>query len=142
VHGPTQEEKVLPYLAFEGSKNFDINLEVFIKPDKSEEVSVCKSNFRHMYWNVNQQLAHHTVNGCNIQVGDMYASGTISGPTPDTYGSMLELAWKGTKPIRMKDGSVRKFINDGDEVILRGYCEKNGIRVGFGEVRNRVLPAK
>jgi fumarylacetoacetase len=72
----------------------------------------------------------------------MYASGTISGPTPDTYGSMLELAWQGTKPIRMKDGSVRKFINDGDEVILRGYCEKNGIRVGFGEVRNRVLPAK
>ncbi|HEX9649387.1 MAG TPA: fumarylacetoacetase [Cyclobacteriaceae bacterium] len=142
VDGPTQEEKVLPYLAFEGSKNFDINLEVFIKPDKSEEVSVSKSNFRHMYWNVNQQLAHHTVNGCNIQIGDMYASGTISGPTPDTYGSMLELAWQGTKPIRMKDGSVRKFINDGDEVILRGYCEKNGIRVGFGEVRNRVLPAK
>ena len=142
VDGPTQEEKVLAYLAFEGSKNFDINLEVFINPDKSEEVSVCKSNFRHMYWNVNQQLAHHTVNGCNIQVGDMYASGTISGPTPDTYGSMLELAWKGTKPIRMKDGSVRKFINDGDEVILRGYCEKNGIRIGFGEVRNRVLPAK
>ena len=93
-----------------------------------------------MYWNVSQQLAHHTVNGCNIKVGDMYASGTISGPTPDSYGSMLELAWKGTKPIKMKDGSERKFINDYDTVIMRGYSERKGIRVGFGEVRNTVYP--
>ena len=94
-----------------------------------------------MYLNICQQLAHHTVNGCNIEVGDMYASGTISGPTPDSYGSMLELAWKGTKPLTMADGSERSFIQDGDTVIMKGYAEKVGIRVGFGEVSAKVLPA-
>ncbi|HSJ66493.1 MAG TPA: hypothetical protein VK921_02410, partial [Anditalea sp.] len=89
-----------------------------------------------------QQLAHHTVNGCNINVGDMYASGTISGPTEDSYGSMLELSWKGTKPIKLSDGSERKFINDGDTVTMRGYCENENIRVGFGQVSAKVLPAK
>lgn len=94
-----------------------------------------------MYWNIAQQLAHHTVNGCNINVGDMYASGTISGPTEDSYGSMLELAWKGTKPLKLEDGEERKFIEDGDTVIMKGYCEKEGIRIGFGEVSAKVLPA-
>jgi len=141
TEGPKQDPPVLPYLEFEGQHNFDINLEVAIRPDGADEKVVCRSNFRHMYWNVCQQLAHHTVNGCNIQVGDMYASGTISGPTPDSYGSMLELAWKGTKPVEMSDGSTRKFIEDGDEVIMRGYAQKEGIRIGFGEVRTKVLPA-
>jgi fumarylacetoacetase len=95
-----------------------------------------------MYWNINQQLAHHTVNGCNIQVGDMYASGTISGPDSDSYGSMLELAWKGTKPVKLADGSERTFILDGDEVIMRGHALKDGIKIGFGELHTRVLPAK
>ena len=89
-----------------------------------------------------QQLAHHTVNGCNIRCGDLMGSGTISGPTEDSYGSMLELAWKGTKPLKLSDGSERKFIQDGDTVIMRGHCEKNGIRIGFGELSTMVLPAK
>ncbi len=142
VAGVKQDPAVLPYLKTTGDRNFDVNLEAIIKPDKSEECLVSRSNFRHMYWNVNQQLAHHTVNGCNINVGDMYASGTISGPTPDAYGSMLELAWKGTKPIAMPDGTERKFIHDGDTVIMRGYAERDGVRVGFGEVSNKVLSAK
>ena len=94
-----------------------------------------------MYWTMEQQLAHHTVNGCNINIGDMMGSGTISGPTPDSYGSMLELSWRGTKPLKMKDGSERKFINDNDTVIMRGYCEKDGVRIGFGEAKGKVLPA-
>jgi len=94
-----------------------------------------------MYWNICQQLAHHTVNGCNIEVGDMYASGTISGPTPDSYGSMLELTWRGARPIKLNDGSERKFINDFDTVIMRGYAEKGNLRIGFGEVSSQLLPA-
>ncbi|UOB19519.1 fumarylacetoacetase [Abyssalbus ytuae] len=142
VASPEQTPEVLPYLIFSGNKNFDINLEVSIQPENSTEKTVCHSNFKYMYWNINQQLAHHTVNGCNVKVGDMYASGTISGPTAQSYGSMLELSWKGTKPINMPDGSSRVFINDGDTVIMRGHALKNGIRVGFGEVRTKVLPAK
>lgn len=88
-----------------------------------------------------QQLAHHTINGCNIRSGDLMGSGTISGKEKNSFGSMLELTWKGTQPLKMKDGSERKFINDGDTVIMRGYCEKNGLRIGFGEVRTKVLPA-
>jgi len=95
-----------------------------------------------MYWNMTQQLAHHTVNGCNLRCGDMLASGTISGPTEGSFGSMLEIAWKGTKPVAMKDGSSRSFINDNDTVIMRGYAEKEGIRIGFGECAAKVLPAK
>lgn len=142
VSGPKQEPKVLPYLEYGGDKNYDINLEVAIAPEKSEETTVCHSNFKYMYWNMAQQLAHHTVNGCNIHVGDMMASGTISGKDENSYGSMLELAWMGTKPLKMKDGTERKFIHDGDTVTMRGYAEKDDIRVGFGEVSTKVLPAK
>jgi len=138
--GPKQEPEVFPYLKYEGDKNIDINLEVAIQPENAEETTVCHSNYKHMYWNQNQQLAHHSVNGCNIKAGDMYASGTISGPTKDSYGSMLELSWKGTQPIKLNDGSERKFIQDHDTVIMRGNCEKNGVRIGFGEVRTKVLP--
>ena len=88
-----------------------------------------------------QQLAHHTINGCKINSGDMLGSGTISGPTPDSYGSMLELAWQGTKPIQLSDGSKRSFIEDNDTVIMRGYCKKDAIRIGFGEVSTKLLPA-
>lgn len=142
VAGPTQEPKVLPYLEYEGAKNYDINLEVDITPDGGEANTICYSNFKYMYWNMAQQLAHHTVNGCNINVGDMMASGTISGKDENAYGSMLELAWMGTKPVQLKDGSERKFILDGDTVTMRGYAEKDGKRVGFGEVSTKVLPAK
>ncbi len=142
VPGPVQEPTPLPYLKFTGDKSYDIHLEVGIQPEGKEETTVCNSNFKYMYWNMAQQLAHHTVNGCNIRVGDMLASGTISGPTPDSYGSMLEISWRGTKPIQMKDGSERKFIQDGDTVIMRGHCEKDSVRIGFGEVTGKVLPAK
>ena len=142
VSGPNQEPKVLSYLEYEGEKNYDINLEVEITPEGSEEQTVCHSNFKYMYWNMAQQLAHHTVNGCNINVGDLYGSGTISGKDENSYGSMLELAWMGTKPVKMKDGTERKFINDGDTVTMKGYAEKGGKRVGFGEVSAKILPAK
>jgi len=115
-------------------------LEVAIRPKSAKETIVCKSNFKYMYWNMSQQLAHHTVNGCPVNSGDMMGSGTISGSTPDSYGSMLELTWKGEKPLIMKDGSERKFINDYDTVIMRGYCEKDGTRIGFGEVSTQLLP--
>ena len=139
TEGEVQEPKVLNYLAFEGNKNLDIKLEVLIATEQNEENLISQSNYKYMYWNYAQQLAHHTVNGCNINVGDVMASGTISGETPDSFGSMLELTWRGTKPLKMKDGSERKFINDGDTVIMRGYGLKDGVRVGFGEVSNKVL---
>ncbi len=139
--GPVQDVKVLPYLEYSGSRNYDIQLQVGIAPEGGTEDVVCNSNFKYMYWNIAQQLAHHTVNGCNINIGDIYASGTISGPTPDSYGSMFELAWKGTKPVQMSDGTERKWIEDGDTVIMRGWSEKNGVRIGFGEVSGKVLPA-
>ena len=142
VAGPTQEPNVLDYLKFDGLKNYDINLSVSITPEDSNiESIVCNSNFKYMYWNMNQQIAHHTVNGCNLNVGDMMASGTISGHTKDSYGSMLELSWGGKNPIELKDGSTRTFINDMDTVIMKGYCEKNNIRVGFGEVKSKILPS-
>lgn len=140
--GPEQDPEVLEYLKYEGKKHYDINLEVYIQPEGQEPFEVCRSNFRHMYWNMCQQLAHHTVNGCNINVGDMYASGTISGPETGSFGSMLEISWKGTKPVRMPDGSERKFIHDNDTIIMKGYGEKDGIRIGFGECVTKVLPAK
>jgi fumarylacetoacetase len=141
VKGPVQDPEVLPYLQSEGERNFDIRLEVLIEPAGGAQSSICRSNFRYMYWNMSQQLAHHTVNGCNMRTGDLCGSGTISGPDPDSYGSMLELTWKGTRPLTLSDGSERKFIADHDKVILRGYSEKDGIRVGFGEAVALILPA-
>lgn len=141
VPTPKQEPEVLDYLKFEGDKNFDIQLEVLLKPENGEENSICKSNFKYMYWNMAQQLAHHTINGCNVEVGDIYASGTISGKSPDAFGSMLELTWRGQNPLQLKDGSERKFIEDNDTIIMRGFCEKDGVRVGFGEVSGTILPA-
>ena len=141
VAGPVQRPKVLPYLEYTGDKHIDIKLEVAVRPEGADEKVVCRSNYKHMYWNMNQQLAHHTVNGCNIEIGDMYGSGTISGPGEGAYGSMLEITWKGTRPVQMADGTERKFIRDGDTVIMRGHAENNGVRIGFGEVSAKVLPA-
>ncbi len=140
IEGPRQEPEPLPYLQFDGKKSYDLHLEVKIQPEGGAADTVCSTNFKHMYWNMCQQLAHHTVNGCNLNVGDLCASGTISGPSPDSYGSMLELSWRGTKPIRLSDGSERKFLKDGDTVILRGWGERDGIRIGFGEATGKVLP--
>ncbi|MGE4346191.1 MAG: fumarylacetoacetase [Flavobacteriaceae bacterium] len=139
---PKQEDpKPLPYLQQTGNHTFDINLEVSIKPENGEETSISKSNFKYMYWTMSQQLAHHTINGCQVNSGDMMGSGTISGPTPDSYGSMLELTWGGKNPITLKDGTERKFIADNDTVIMRGFCQKDHLRVGFGEVSSKLLPA-
>ena len=142
VNSPEQDPAVLSYLAFEGKKSYDIHLQVGMTPENSTEKIICNSNFKYMYWNMSQQLAHHTVNGCNVRCGDLMGSGTISGSTPDSFGSMLELAWKGTKPLIMNDGSERRFIQDGDTVTMRGYCQNEQVRIGFGEVKAKILPAK
>ncbi len=142
VEGPKQNPPVLPYLQTKGPENIDINLEVLLQPLHKNPDTICRSNFKYMYWNMRQQLAHQTVNGCNINVGDMYASGTISGTEPGSYGSMLELSWRGEKPLKLSDGSNRTFINDDDTIIMRAHCQKEGLRVGFGESVTKILPAK
>jgi fumarylacetoacetase len=142
VSGPEQTVPVLPYLQSVGPQAYDIHLEVWLKSSKmNTPQKICRTNFSYMYWNMAQQLAHMASNGTNIDVGDVYGSGTISGPTPDSYGSMLELCWKGTRPITLTDGTTRTFIQDGDTVIMKGWCEKDGVRVGFGEVTTEVKPA-
>ncbi len=139
VEGPTQDPEVLPYLQYQGNKNYDIHLSVDIITQQGISQRISTTNFKYMYWNMCQQLAHHTVNGCNMRVGDLLASGTISGPTADSYGSMLEICWKGTKPVQMPDGTERKFIHDGDTVSMHGWCEKEGIRIGFGACDGQVI---
>jgi fumarylacetoacetase len=132
VAGPQQDPAVLEYLKYDGDSHYDVPLEVEIIPDGATSGQVvCRSNFRHMYWNMRQQLAHHTVNGCNLRAGDMMASGTISGPEPGSFGSMLEISWRGTQPVAMPDGSERKFILDGDTVVMRAPY--------FGEVSGTIL---
>ncbi|KAK2585618.1 hypothetical protein KPH14_010243 [Odynerus spinipes] len=137
-----QDPTPFPYLRHEGSCNFDIKLEVDIKSPTDVITTVCQSNYKYMYWTPRQQLAHHTVTGCNINPGDLMASGTISGETSDSFGSMLELCWKGTKPVNLKDGTTRHFLQDNDEVIVRGYCVGDGFRVGFGSCAGKLLPAR
>ncbi|XP_020637355.3 fumarylacetoacetase [Pogona vitticeps] len=140
---PIQDPKPLPYLCDDQPYTFDINLFVALKGDKmNKPATLCRSNFKYMYWTMKQQLVHHAVNGCNLRPGDLLASGTISGPDPENFGSMLELSWKGTKTVELGDGQTRKFLQDGDEVIITGYCQGNGYRVGFGECSGKVLPAK
>ena len=142
VEGPIQKPGVLDYLKFSGLKNYDINLSVSIIPDESNvESQICESNFKYMYWNMSQQIAHHTVNGCNLNIGDIMASGTISGKSKNSFGSMLELSWGGKNKIKLDDGLTRSFIEDYDSIVMRGYCEKNDIRVGFGEVKSKLLPS-
>ena len=139
IQGETQKPEVSNYLKFSGPKNYDIKLEVFIKPEGSNPTKVSTSNFKYMYWNMCQQLAHHTINGCNIQAGDMMASGTISGPNETEFGSMLELSWAGTKSIQLSNGDSRKFLLNNDTVIMKGYAMHNNIRIGFGEVKNKII---
>lgn len=146
VPGPAQAPEVMDYLKFTGLKHYDVNLEVALIPGTGNgsgtETSICKSNFRHLYWNLSQMLAHHTVNGCNTESGDIYGTGTISGPQAESFGSMLELAWKGTRPLMLTDGSSRVFLEDHDTVIFRGWAEMAGLRIGFGECRTQILPAE
>lgn len=142
IEGPVQDPQPLPYLQFDGAKNFDIHLSVSLKPENTEEKLICQSNTKFLYWNMAQQLAHHTVNGCNIRCGDTMASGTISGPEPDSYGSMLELSWRGTKPIDFGNGITRKFIDDGDILTLKAAAIAKSYKIGFGEVTGKIEPAK
>ncbi|MBI1915763.1 MAG: fumarylacetoacetase [Planctomycetes bacterium] len=140
--GPAQDPPPLPYLGTSGPMSYDINLEVHLQSGRMDEpVRICRSNFKYLYWNIAQQVAHHTVNGCNLRPGDLLASGTVSGPTPDSFGSLLELTWRGTRPITLGNGEERRFLEDGDRVTFRGWCQGNGYRVGFGEVTGRILPA-
>lgn len=142
VQSPKQDPEVLDYLKVSGSRNYDIALEVdLVTPDGTAN-RISDSNFKYMYWNMNQQLAHHTVNGCNVNVGDMMASGTISGKDQNSYGSLLEITKSGKEPLKLANGEERTFLEDGDSIVMKGYCEKDGIRVGFGEVRTKILPAK
>lgn len=141
VKGYNQDPPVLPYLQYTGDRNLDIELQVFITPQHSSASQICSSNYKYMYWTMAQQLAHHTVNGCPIRVGDLMASGTISGPEPHSFGSLMELSWKGTKPITLLDGSQRTYIEDYDTVTITGFCKSGDIRVGFGTCTAKVLPA-
>uniref|UniRef100_A0A8C2JC58 Fumarylacetoacetase n=1 Tax=Cyprinus carpio TaxID=7962 RepID=A0A8C2JC58_CYPCA len=139
---PVQDPVPLPYLRHDDPYTFNINLFVAVKGEGMREAAtICKSNFKYMYWSMKQQLAHHTVNGCNVRPGDLLASGTISGPDPESFGSLLELSWRGSKTIDLGSGETRTFLKDGDEVTLTGYCEGRGYRVGFGLCEGKILPA-
>ncbi len=142
VESPVQDPKVLDYLKTSGERNFDIHLSVEIQPEDAEPTVVTQTNFKHMYWNVAQQIAHHTVNGCNLNTGDLLASGTISGSELGSYGCLLEITENGKKALRLANGDNRVFLQDFDSVVMKGWAEKNGIRVGFGNLHNKILPAK
>jgi fumarylacetoacetase len=140
--GPQQDPEPLEYLRGEPERAYDIELEVWLQGEKMESAErISLSNAKYLYWNICQQLAHHTITGCNVRPGDMMASGTISAPDPGGFGSMLELTWRGSKPIAFANGEQRKFIQDGDTVTLTGWCRGDGYRVGFGEAAGKLLPA-
>jgi fumarylacetoacetase len=141
--GPTQDPPPLPYLRSEGLRTHDIHLEVWLQtPRMTAPHRLCASNTRHLYWDLRQQLAHHTVNGCNLRPGDLLASGTISGPEPGSRGSLLELTWRGEAPLELPSGESRTFLEDGDRVVMTGWCEGGGVRIGFGEVAATIGPAR
>lgn len=142
IEGMAQDPQPLPYLRNPGPSHFDIELEVWIKTPRMERPQlICRSNTKHLYWSIAQQLAHQASNGTPIEVGDLYASGTISGESEDSFGSLLELTWRGQKPMTLESGETRTFLEDGDVVILTGYAQGPGYRVGFGECRAEILPA-
>ena len=142
VDGPKPEVEQLPYLQQSGKGSFDIQLEVHLRGERMDSPQrICQSNFRYLYWSMAQQIAHHTVGGCNLRTGDLLASGTISGSTPESRGSLLELTWGGSEPIQMNNGEQRNWLEDGDELTLTAWCQGDGYRIGFGEVTGRILPA-
>jgi fumarylacetoacetase len=142
VAGPKQEPTPLPYLQSQGDWGYNIDLEVKIRTAAAGDwFTIVTGNFRSMYWNICQQVAHHTCGGCNLRTGDLLASGTISGSTPSSYGSLLELTWKGTKPIRLPSGEDRTFLKDGDSILMTGHAQGHGYTIGFGEVVGSILPA-
>jgi fumarylacetoacetase len=142
VAGPTQEPTPLPYLQTDSAYGYDIQLEVTLQSaDMKAPQTISHSNMKYLYWSIVQQLTHHTVTGCNMRSGDLCGTGTISGPTQDSYGSMLELTWRGEKPLVFPNGESQKYLHDGDTVVMKGHCQGDGYRVGFGEVKGTILPA-
>ncbi|WP_442598529.1 fumarylacetoacetase [Neobacillus sp. D3-1R] len=143
VTGPKQDPEPLPYLKNNKAGSFDIQLEVYLKGQNMEAPErITASNYNYLYWSIAQQIAHHTITGCNLNPGDLLASGTISGPERESRGSMMELAWRGAEPLQFENGEERVWLHDGDELLMTGWCQGDGYRVGFGEVTGRVLPAK
>ena len=143
IKGPAQEPQPLPYLRHNQARSYDINLEVGLQTGSMRSpATICRTNFRNLYWDMNQQIAHHTINGCNLRTGDLLASGTVSGEKRESFGSLLELAWGGKDPIELPNGEKRTFLEDGDTVIITGYAQGDGFRVGFGEVRGTILKAR
>jgi fumarylacetoacetase len=147
-----QDPEPLSYLRGKNDFTFDIDLEAHLQtaqmlatasPSGGGEAPhiITRTNFQNLYWSIAQQLAHHTVNGCNLQPGDLLASGTISGPTDESRGCMLELTWRGANPLKLPNGETRKWLEDGDQLMITGWCQGEGYRVGFGEVSGQVLPA-
>jgi fumarylacetoacetase len=142
VPTPPRERPLLPYLAEPGPMLYDIHLEVALQPEGAARPStISRTNYREMYYSAPQQLAHHAVGGCRMQTGDLLGSGTISGPTPDSRGSLLELSWGGAEPLTLATGETRTFIEDGDTLTLTGWAEGRGYRIGFGECTGKILPA-
>lgn len=139
--GPAQEPVPFPYLQQQHPGGFNIQLKVDLTRDDGETICVTETNFKHMYWSIAQQIAHHTITGCNMRPGDLHASGTISGPEPHERGSMLEITWRGAEPVTLQSGKTRSWVEDGDTVTMSGWCQGDGFKIGFGEVRGTVLPA-
>jgi fumarylacetoacetase len=143
LHGPPQEPKPLPYLQQAQPNNFDMALEVGLRAaPMNEAATICRTNFKYMYWSSVQQLVHHASSGCAMNVGDLLGSGTISGPEKDQRGSLLEISWNGSEPVELASGVKRTFLEDGDSLVMRGWCQGDGYRVGFGEVEGTILAAE
>ncbi len=142
THGPAQEPPPLPYLQQKGANNYDMQLAVDLKTETMQKpAGICRTNFKYMYWSSVQQLVHHASSGCAMNVGDLLGSGTISGPEKSERGSMLELSWGGTEPLDLGNGEQRAFLEDGDSLTMRGWCQGDGYRIGFGEVEGTILPS-
>ncbi|MFD4815766.1 fumarylacetoacetase [Peribacillus butanolivorans] len=140
--GPQQEPEPFSYLQQTKDGAFNINLEAHLTPENTEHsTKITNTNFSYLYWSIAQQVAHHTITGCNLRPGDMHASGTISGPNREERGSLLELSWRGTEPLKLNSGGKRSWIEDGDKLTISGWCQGDGYRIGFGEVSGQVLPA-
>jgi fumarylacetoacetase len=143
VHGPEQDPVPLPYLRQVRPNNHNLELDVSIRAAQMNEATrICRTNFKYMYWSSVQQLVHHASSGCAMNIGDLLGSGTISGPEKDQRGSLLEISWNGSEPLELPGGIKRTFLEDGDSLVMRGWCQGEGYRVGFGEVEGTIVPAE
>ena len=143
VQGPVQDPVPLPYLQQKGANNYDLTLDVELRASGAKDYArIARTNFKYMYWSSVQQLVHHASGGCAMNVGDLLGSGTISGPEKDQRGSLLEISWNGSEPVDLPGGVKRTFFEDGDSLSIRGWCQGDGYRVGFGDVEGTILPAK